>query len=94
MVHLGEWLDAGDHVAIYDLTTNESVQFDHLAQMGRWIREQGPRLITQKGTIFVVDSPFMRAAVNFVLDMAPNGGTFRMVASMDEAREFAAQLVA
>ena len=91
---LDGWLEKGHHVAIYDLTTNEKVQFEHLTQMGRWISEQGPRLLTQKGTIFVVQSPFMRAAVNFILDMLPQSGHVRMVASMDEARGYAEKLVA
>ena len=92
VVALTEQVDAcvqrGQHAIIVDLTTNEKVQFEHLRMVGEWVRERGPSMKPQKASVFVVKSPFMRAAVNFVFDMFNERGNFRIVSDQAEAHEF------
>ena len=45
---------------------------------------------SQVGTVFVVRSPFMRAAVNFVFDMLNSPANYRMVSDIEAARAYAA----
>lgn len=87
------WLERGEHVLILDLAGNIGVEVRHLRRTATWLAERRSSLRQRRATVYVIGSPFMRAAISLVYQLSADPGRHHVCESRAEADALARALL-
>ncbi len=86
-------LERGRHVLVMDLATNVGVDIRHLRRAAAWLMARREVLGDCPPTIFVLSSPFMRAAVSTVYRLSSERSRNHVCESRAVAHTLAASIL-